>query len=222
VSHLARAVGHKSEDAVAYVVARFNRVGLAAVTPRHGGGHPPTYGEQARDRILREAPRGPAPERDGTAAWSLTIVRRVLRASPDGLPRVSTYTIWRVFREEATAGRTEHAGSHGRETDEPAGRGGPNRVAGGLANDGEPGDLRRTGYTALKAEIAVLDRVAASPTPSVTCGRIQGTPGLGQSSTSTTGRYTPVGFTSRSVRPRHTASSPAVEFDRDPAAVLKS
>ena len=95
----ARAVGRKSGDAVAHLVARFNREGLPAVTPRHGGGHPPTYGEQARDRILREAARTPHPEPDGTATWSLTILRRVLRAAPDGLPRVSTYTIWRVLRE---------------------------------------------------------------------------------------------------------------------------
>lgn len=95
----ARAAGRKSGDAVAHLVARFNREGLAAVTPRHGGGRRPTYGEPARDRILREAARAPTPERDGTATWSLTILRRALRAAPDGLPRVSTYTIWRALRE---------------------------------------------------------------------------------------------------------------------------
>jgi hypothetical protein len=34
----ARGVGRRSGDAVAQVVARFNRDGLAAVAPRHGGG----------------------------------------------------------------------------------------------------------------------------------------------------------------------------------------
>jgi transposase len=95
----ARAAGRRSGDAVARLVARFNREGLAAVAPRHGGGHPPTYGEPARDRILREATRTPTPDRDGTATWSLSTLRRVLRSAPDGLPRVSTYTIWRVLRE---------------------------------------------------------------------------------------------------------------------------
>ena len=95
----ARAAGRKSGDAVSHLVARFNREGLAALDPRHGGGHAPTYDTAARDRILREAARTPTPGTDGTAAWSLTTLRRVLRAAPDGLPAVSTFTIWRVLRE---------------------------------------------------------------------------------------------------------------------------
>lgn len=95
----ARAIGRKSGDAVAHLVARFNREGLAAVTPRHGGGRTTTYDTAARDRILREVARAPTPERDGTATWSLSILRRVLRAAPDGLPRVSSFTIWSVLRE---------------------------------------------------------------------------------------------------------------------------
>ena len=94
----ARAAGRKSGDAVSHLVARFNREGLAALEPRHGGGHPPTYDTAARERILREAARTPTPEADGTATWSLTILRRILRAAPDGLPKVSTFTIWRVLR----------------------------------------------------------------------------------------------------------------------------
>jgi transposase len=95
----ARAVGRRSGDAVAHLVARFNRDGLAAVTPRHGGGRTATYGTAARNRILREVARTPTPDRDGTATWSLSILRRALRAAPDGLPRVSTFTIWWVLRE---------------------------------------------------------------------------------------------------------------------------
>lgn len=94
----ARAAGRKSGDAVSHLVARFNHEGLAALDPRHGGGHEPTYDTAARDRILREAARTPTPETDGSATWSLTILRRVLRAAPDGLPKVSTFTIWRVLR----------------------------------------------------------------------------------------------------------------------------
>jgi transposase len=95
----ARAAGRKSGDAVSHLVARFNREGLAALDPRHGGGHSPTYDTAARDRILREVARTPAPQTDGTSTWSLTTLRRVLRAAPDGLPKVSTFTIWQVLRE---------------------------------------------------------------------------------------------------------------------------
>ena len=93
----ARAAGRKSGDAVSHLVARFNREGLTALDPRHGGGHARTYDAAARDRILREAARIPTPEADGTATWSLSILRRVLRAAPDGLPKVSTFTIWQVL-----------------------------------------------------------------------------------------------------------------------------
>jgi transposase len=94
----ARAAGRKSGDAVSHLVARFNREGLAALDPRHGGGHTPTYDASARDRILREAARTPTPEADGTATWSLTTLRRALRAAPGGLPRVPTLTIWQTPR----------------------------------------------------------------------------------------------------------------------------
>ena len=95
----ARTAGRESGDAVSHLVARFNREGLTALDPRHGGGHTPAYGATARDRILREAARTPTPGADGTATWSLAILRRVLRAAPDGLPRVSTFTIRRVLHE---------------------------------------------------------------------------------------------------------------------------
>jgi transposase len=95
----ARAVGRKSGDAIAHLVARFNREGLAALQPRHGGGPVTTYDAAARDRILHEVTRTPTPEQDGTATWSLSTLRRVLRSAADGLPRVSTFTIWQVLRE---------------------------------------------------------------------------------------------------------------------------
>jgi transposase len=95
--HAARAAGRTSGDAVSHKVAPFNREGLAALDPRHGGGHTPTYGALARDRILREAARTPTPDADGTSTWSLSLLRRVLRAAPDGLPTVSTFTIWQVL-----------------------------------------------------------------------------------------------------------------------------
>ena len=95
----ARAVGRRSGDAVARLVARFNAEGLDAVRPRHAGGQPVRYDQQARQRILREAQREPTPEADGTASWSLSALRKALRAAPDGLPAVSTYTLWQVLHE---------------------------------------------------------------------------------------------------------------------------
>ena len=99
----ARSVGRRSGDAVAHLVARFNAEGLAALTPRHGGGRRPTYDPQARARIAAEAARAPTPEADGTATWSLSTLRRTLRAAPDGLPKVSTDTIRRVLRESGSS-----------------------------------------------------------------------------------------------------------------------
>ena len=95
----ARAAGRKSGDAVAHLVARFNDEGTAAVAPRHGGGRARVYGEQARDRSLREAQRVPAPGQDGTASWSLSTLPRALREAADGLPHVSTYALWQVLPE---------------------------------------------------------------------------------------------------------------------------
>ena len=99
----ARAAGRTSGDAVSHLVARFNREGLAALDPRHAGGRAPTYDSAKRARILREAARPPTPAADGTATWSLTTLRRALRAAPDGLPAVSTFTIRRTLREAGYA-----------------------------------------------------------------------------------------------------------------------
>jgi transposase len=95
----ARAVGRQSGDAVSALVARFNREGLQALAPRHGGGRRRVYDEAARTRILAEAQRKPTPEHDGTATWSLSALKRALRGAADGLPSVSTYTLWEVLHE---------------------------------------------------------------------------------------------------------------------------
>jgi len=96
----AHAAGRKSGDTVSRWVSRFNREGLAALEPRHGGGPPPTYTAVERERILAEVRRTPDREQDGTATWSLSTLQRALRKAPDGLPGVSTYTIWHVLHEE--------------------------------------------------------------------------------------------------------------------------
>ncbi|RJG03296.1 helix-turn-helix domain-containing protein [Noviherbaspirillum sedimenti] len=93
----AAAAGRRSGEAVSHLVARFNQKGLAALAPHGSGGPKPTYDASARERILAEARRTPDPQRDGTATWSLMTLRRALRRAPDGLPKVSTYTIGQVL-----------------------------------------------------------------------------------------------------------------------------
>jgi transposase len=95
----ARGVGRRSGDAASHLVARFNTEGLEAVSPRQGGGRSPTYDLAARQRILQEVKRPPTQEADGTATWSLSSLRTAVRSAPDGLPRVSTFTLWRVLHE---------------------------------------------------------------------------------------------------------------------------
>ena len=91
----AELVGRATGDTVARWVAGFNRDGLAAVVPRHGGGHRVRHGEAGQRRILAEVARVPERARDGTATWSLSTLREALRRAEDGLPGVSTYTIGR-------------------------------------------------------------------------------------------------------------------------------
>jgi transposase len=98
-TNAAKAAGRKSGDAVSQLVARFNREGLGAVEPGHGGGPTPTYELKERERILAEARRAPDREKDGSATWSLNTLCRALRRADDGLPEVSTHTIWKVLRE---------------------------------------------------------------------------------------------------------------------------
>lgn len=93
----ARSAGRRDGDPVAKLVARFNQEGLPALLPRHGGGPVIQYGPKEQERILKEFHRPPDRERDGTATWSLTTLQRALRTAPDGLPTVSTWTIFQAL-----------------------------------------------------------------------------------------------------------------------------
>lgn len=95
----ARRAGRKSGDAVAHLVERFNREGLEALCDHHGGGQPKRYTAIEQGRILREVRRTPDREQDGTATWSLNTLQRALRHADDGLPTISTYTIWCVLHD---------------------------------------------------------------------------------------------------------------------------
>lgn len=96
-SGAARQAGRVSGDAVSHLVARFNREGVAALVPEHGGGPQVQYAARERELILAEARRPPQRETDGTATWSLSTLQRALRQQQ--LPGVSRTTIWCVLRE---------------------------------------------------------------------------------------------------------------------------
>ena len=93
----AHQVGRRHNETISAWVSRFNRNGLAAVRPGHGGGPRIRYGADAQQRILAEWARLPQRDQDGTATWSVSLLQRALRQAPDGLPRVSTFTIWRTL-----------------------------------------------------------------------------------------------------------------------------
>jgi transposase len=95
----ARAAGRKSGDAVAHLVTRFNQDGIEALVERHGGGQPKRYTQVEEERILREFRREPDRDKDKTATWSLTTLQGALRRASNGLPGISTYTIWCVLHD---------------------------------------------------------------------------------------------------------------------------
>src|SRR5215204_336922 len=82
----AHQIGRRHTETLSAWVSRFNRDGLAAVRPGHGGGARIRYGADAQQR-----------KQDGTATWSLSLLQKALRQADDGLPRVSTFTIWRTL-----------------------------------------------------------------------------------------------------------------------------
>jgi transposase len=95
----AHQVGRHHNETISAWVSRFNREGLAALRPGHGGGSRTRYGADAPQRILAEWARTPQREQDGTATWSLSLLQKALRQADDGLPQVSTFTIWRTLHE---------------------------------------------------------------------------------------------------------------------------
>src|SRR4051794_31223863 len=86
----AHQIGRRHNETISAWVSRFNRDGLAAVQPRHGGGPRLCYGIDEQQRILAEWARAPHREQDGAATWSVSLLQKALRQAPDGLPRVST------------------------------------------------------------------------------------------------------------------------------------
>jgi transposase len=58
-------------DALAQLVTHFNRDGLAALEPGHGGSQPKRYTAVEQERILREVRRTPDRVQDNTATCRL-------------------------------------------------------------------------------------------------------------------------------------------------------
>jgi len=91
----ARGAGFRSGTAVADLVGRFNRRGLAALSIAPGRGPKPTYGAPARAQVVATAQRTPDRRADATATWSLGTLQRTLRR--EALPRIGATTVRRVL-----------------------------------------------------------------------------------------------------------------------------
>ena len=123
LSEAARQVGWKSHDPVTKVTRRFNHVGLDALEDLPRPGPHRRYGPVEQARILQEVRRAPDRQDDATGTWSLTLLQRALRAAPDGLATVSTFTIlytlheagytWQKTRTWCHTGRTLKQGADG-------------------------------------------------------------------------------------------------------------
>jgi transposase len=85
---------------VGQLVERFNREGLAALTPGHGGGAKTQYDSSQRQQMIELAQQPPDLETDGVSQWSLAALQRRLRSQEDGkFSTLSTYTLWQVLHE---------------------------------------------------------------------------------------------------------------------------
>ncbi len=89
--------GRKQGTTVTIWVARFNREGINALVPEHGGGHTPRFIGELKQEILATFRRTPVLETDGTALWSLSTLQKSL--SHRGIS-ISTYSLWGLLREE--------------------------------------------------------------------------------------------------------------------------
>ena len=99
LSGAARKVGWQVGDTVAALIRRFNRRGLSALDDQPHPGRRRKYGPAERERIVREFRRQPNRDEDGTATWSVELLKRALRQASDGLPEISGFTIIHVLHE---------------------------------------------------------------------------------------------------------------------------
>jgi len=89
--------GFKEARSVGKLVKRFNSHGLASLSIAAGRGGKPKYTSQQKARILAEVQRTPDRTEDQTATWSLSLLRKALRATD--LPDIAHETIRQVLHE---------------------------------------------------------------------------------------------------------------------------
>jgi transposase len=94
----ARKGNRKSGYGVAKLVARFNRVGLAALQTKRGAGRKALYTVEQQGEVLAEFQRAPDREVDGTGVWSLTTLQRSVRRQA-GLEQISRDTLATMLHE---------------------------------------------------------------------------------------------------------------------------
>jgi transposase len=95
----AAAAGRLAYHSVSALVSRFNKVGIAALSPGHGGGRQKIYGDKERQRIVDELRREPDRQDDGTAVWSIETLKKALHRADNGLPEVGHRTIWEAIHD---------------------------------------------------------------------------------------------------------------------------
>lgn len=87
--------GFKEARSVGKLVKRFNAHGLSALSITAGRGGKPIYTSAQQARILQEVQRTPDRQEDQTATWSLSLLRKALRATD--LPHIASETIRQVL-----------------------------------------------------------------------------------------------------------------------------
>jgi transposase len=95
----AMAAGRRAYHSVSTLVSRFNMVGIAALSPGHGGGRQKIYGDSEKQRIVDELRRKPDRQDDGTAVWSVETLKKALRKADDGLAQVGHRTVWEALHD---------------------------------------------------------------------------------------------------------------------------
>ena len=101
--------GRKQGTTVALWVARFNRQGVAALVPEHGGGHTPRFVGELKQKILARLGKAPVLEVDGTAVWSISTLQKALAREEIIL---STYSLWGLLREEGYSFQKDRSWCH--------------------------------------------------------------------------------------------------------------
>jgi transposase len=91
----ASVAGFAEARSVRELVERFNEHGLAALSIAAGRGRKPTYTSAQQARVLQEVQRIPDRQEDQTATWSLSLLRKALRATD--LPHIANETIRQVL-----------------------------------------------------------------------------------------------------------------------------